>query len=319
MSHFDRPEPEARRAALTAERDAALWEALLDAPSAAALYRIFESTVAANGWDAALMPIHSRWKALGYTIMSHLDQVDVDALPASEREYAGHFFRAAHDCWTATSLPNTSERVALRRDLERAQALRVAQLATEPLPLGLPPQSLAVRLPTVPLEGRDAREYTVLLLRPLTPPAGAAPVYQLDFSLSPEGLYVHVQPCTHDGEPLQRTGPTRFAPGCTLISATWSDLGLGEHGPYYNVRDVGTQAIEPRLGISTELRFVSGAQRAALLLCTQHDIVRIEMADAGHELTVALECPGRASRLAQSISYCDRALLPQAPHGPCPL
>ncbi|XAI97095.1 hypothetical protein [Dolichospermum phage Dfl-JY45] len=310
MSTFDRPDTDPRLRALNAERDLALWDALLDAPNKSALYRIIESTIAAHGWDAALTKLTPHWLATGHGLVPRLADADTGALPLEDRDYAGAFFKAASACWASLTATSAVDRQALRIELEMAQERRRAQLATEPLPLGLPPQSLAVRLPTVPLPDRDSRAYTVLLLRPGAAPAIAAPVYQLDLAVSPDGLYVHVAPCTADGQPMRGRSPLHDSPGCTLLSATWSDLGLGEQGPYHLVNSAGVTS--PALGDSFEVRFVSGSQRCALLLCTQYDIVRVEIGDLGAELSVALECPGRASRHTATINYTDPALLPAA-------
>jgi hypothetical protein len=313
MTHFDRPESDARRATLNLARDTALWDALLDAHSRPTLYRVFETTVAANAWDAALEPLHPAWRALGFPIMADLDRADVRVLPPDERDYAGVFFGAVKACWESFIDPRSMAGDSLRNGLEIAQMRRRAQLATEPLPLGLPPQSLAVRLPTLRLPDRDPREFTSLLLRPLTPPTGAAPLFDLELTLSAEGLYVHVRPCDADGEPLRARSSIYDSPGCTLLSATWADLGLGDHGPYVQLHDRHTSAVTPTLGSAFDVRFVSGAQRAALLLCTQHDIVRLELADIGDSLSVSIECPGRAARQSAQISYLDRAMAPSPP------
>lgn len=306
MSTFDRYDENDRLRVLNAERDITLWDALLDAQNTQALHRIVESTIAANSWDAALAPIATHWRALGHALVPCLEKADPSALQSEDRDYAAVFFAAAAQCWAALTAPSETDRTTLRAALETAQERRRAQRVTEPLPLGLPPQSFGVRLPTLPLPGRDPRSYTVLLLRPSSAPADAAPLLQFDLGVSPEGLYAHVTPCNEDGHPMRPLSALHDAPGCTLLSATWSDLGLGDHGPYYYLHANGTRT--PTLGDSFEVRYICGAQRSALLLCTQHDIVRVELADLGHALSVRLECPGRAGPHVATIDYDDRAL-----------
>jgi len=311
MSPFDANEQALRLRALARERDIPLWAALLDAADSTQLYRIFESTVLSNGWETALHAIDPKWRGLGTEVLSQLNRAETAVLKISESEqrYAAAFFNIASTVWMSfrDDVP-AAQRRAIRSALQREQALRIRQAATEKLPLGLPSQALATRLPCVPIFGRDSREHTTLLLAPADPPHTSAPLLEVLLRVDSVGLLLHVTPCDHSGVALRRPHAAADSPGRTLTSATWEDLGLGVTGPYVLIRHAGDDWVTPTLAESFDVRFVSGTDRAALLLCTQFDSVRVEFIDQGCGLACKVSCTSAGVLTHAQLRYDDAAL-----------
>lgn len=298
MTHFDHaPDDAARSNAHALARRIPLWSALLDVQDGEQLYSIFETTVTANGWAAALPPA---WRAYGHQVFA---MANADQLTGPDADYAREFFDATLEMDTAVSPTRTAEqRAEARRNLEAAQLIRIAQAATAPLPLVQPPP-FAARLPTAFLD----RDRMQLVLMPRAAGRGYPPLIEAIVRVHPAGFAIDLLPCDGRGRPLPSASAIHHSPGMTPIQLLWVDLGLGESGPYCEVRDRDTGDFAPSLGSSFEIRFVAGDDRAVALLCSAHDAVRIELSDCGDRMRFAVSCASAPTPAPVELLYADLA------------